>query len=178
MVEVPVKMYLSALLKKARESVTTMALLSGPVKEATLRTLAELIAERTEDLLAANREDVLAVGKSLEGEKDKDRVKAAVNRVKLAEDDLKLMADRLQRVADLDDPAGQVVEQRERPNGMQVRRVRVPIGVLGIISELNPNTTMEILALTIGMAVLAALKPTEAQSRRLVAASRLQRSLR
>ena len=133
MVEVPVKMYLSALLKKARESVTPMALLSGPVKEATLRTLAELIAERTEDLLAANREDVLAVGKSLEGEKDKDRVKAAVNRVKLAEDDLKLMADRLQRVADLDDPAGQVVEQRERPNGMQVRRVRVPIGVLGII---------------------------------------------
>lgn len=147
MVEVPVKMYLSSLLKKARESVTPMALLSGPVKEATLRTVAGLIAERTEDLLAANQADVLAVGKSLEGEKDKDRVKAAVNRVRLTEDDLKLMADRMQRVADLDDPVGQVLEQAERPNGMQVRRVRVPIGMLGIISELNPNTTMEILAL-------------------------------
>lgn len=147
MVEVPVRMYLSALLKKARESVTPMALLSGPVKEVTLRTVAELIAERTEDLLAANREDVLTVGKGLEGEKDKDRVKAAVNRVTLAEDEFKLMADRVQRVADLDDPAGQVVHQRERPNGLQVRCVRVPIGVLGIISELNPNRTMEMLAL-------------------------------
>ena len=147
MVEVPVKMYLSSLLKKSRESATPLALFSRPVKEATLRTVAELIAERTEDLLAANREDVLAVGKSLEGEKDKDRVKAAVNRVTLAEDDIKLMADRVQRVADLDDPVGQVIEHGERPNGMQVRRVRVPIGVLVIISELNPQTTLEILAL-------------------------------
>jgi glutamate-5-semialdehyde dehydrogenase len=140
-------MYLSSLLKKSRESVTPTALLSGPAKEAALRTVAELIAERTEDLLAANREDVLAVGKSLEGEKDKDRVKAAVNRVTLAEDDIKLMADRMQRVADLDNPVGQVIEHGERPNGMQIRRVRVPIGVLGIISELSPQTTLEILAL-------------------------------
>ncbi len=145
--EVPVKLYLDKLLKECRKVVPHMALLSGPEKDKVLRAMADRIAADEEMILAENEKDVDAVGKSFEGDIIKDRMKAAVARVRMTADDIKEMADRLRLVADLPDPVGAVTGRWERPDGLQVSRVRVPIGVIGVISELKPLITVESIAL-------------------------------
>jgi glutamate-5-semialdehyde dehydrogenase len=147
MPEVPVKIYIDKLLKESRKIVTHLALLSGPVKDKALRAMADRLATDEEAILSANEKDVDALGKSFEGEPSKDRLKAAVARVRMTADDVKEMADRLRAIADLPDPVGAVTSRRERPDGLQVSRVRVPIGVIGIISEMKPLTTVESIAL-------------------------------
>jgi glutamate-5-semialdehyde dehydrogenase len=109
--------------------------------------MADRLAADEEEILAANDRDVDALGKSLEGEPDKDRLKALVARVRMNADDIKEMADRLRTIGDLPDPVGAVTSRWERPDGLQVSRVRVPIGVIGVISELKPLVTVESLAL-------------------------------
>lgn len=143
MVDVPVKIIVTNLLKKAREAVRPMALLSTNVKNQVLRRVAELILEHEEALLAANEQDVKQVGKTLEGETNKDRVKEAVERVRMAPDDVKRLIDALHRIADLSDPVGAVTSMTQRPNGMQVSRVRAPIGVIAVISEFGPPVMMQ-----------------------------------
>ena len=61
--------------------------------------------------------------------------------------DIKEMVDRLRLIADLPDPVGTVNSRSERPDGLQVSRVRVPIGVIGVVSELSPLITVESIAL-------------------------------
>ncbi|NBP30545.1 MAG: gamma-glutamyl-phosphate reductase, partial [Flavobacteriia bacterium] len=75
------------------------------------------------------------------------RRKEAVTRVRLMPDDVKEMAERLRLIADLPDPVGAVTRRWERPDGLQVQRVRVPLGVVGVISEMKPLITVESLAL-------------------------------
>lgn len=147
MVEVPIKMYMTALLRQCRQGLRPMAKLSGPAKNLMLTTLADRIAAEREALLEANESDVLAVGKALEGEKDKDRVKAAVERVRLTEEDVTGLEQFLRLVADLPEPIGELVDQREQTTGLLVAHMRMPLGILGILSELNPRHSVEILAL-------------------------------
>ncbi len=147
MSQVPVKIYIEKLLKSCRDVARTMALLSGPVKERALRAMADRLVEDEEKILSANKLDVEAVGKTLEEETTKDRVREAVARVRMTSDDVKEMADRLRVIADLPDPVGSIAGCREQPDGLQVSRVRVPIGVIGVISELKPVVTVESLAL-------------------------------
>ncbi len=109
--------------------------------------MAARIAEEEEKILAANEEDVEAVGKSLAGETNRDRVSEAVKRVRMAPDDVKEITDRLQMLADLPDPVGEVTNRHEEANGMQVNLVRAPIGVIGIISEMRPLVTAESIAI-------------------------------
>ncbi len=147
MPEVPVKLYIDKLLKNIRKISSPLALLSGPVKDKALRAMADRIAADEAAILAANEQDVDALGKSFEKEPNRDRLKAAVARVRMTADDVKEMADRLWAIADLPDPVGAVTSRWERPDGLQVSRVRAPIGVIGIISELKPLVTVESLAL-------------------------------
>ncbi|MFO0773491.1 MAG: glutamate-5-semialdehyde dehydrogenase [Nitrospiraceae bacterium] len=147
MVEIPVKMYMTNLFRQARKAVRPMALLSGPAKNQMLTTLADTIDREREALLAANEEDVLAIGKALEGEKDKDRVKAAVERVRITDAQVTELVDFLRALVAWPDPVGEIVDQREQPTGLQVGHMRVPIGMLGILSELNPRKNIELLAL-------------------------------
>jgi glutamate-5-semialdehyde dehydrogenase len=147
MPEVPVKLYLDKLLKPCKEVARTLALLPGPVKDRALRAMAEQLTADQEKILAANEKDVDAVGKSYEGDVIKDRMKAAVARVRMTADDIKEIVERLQVIADRPDPVGAVTSRQERPDGLQVSRVRVPIGVIGVISEMNPLATVESLAL-------------------------------
>ena len=135
MVEVPVKLYLDKVLKTAREAVRSTALLSGPVRDKALRGMAAAITEAEESILAANEQDVDAVGKSMTGYENRERVRDAVARIRMTADDVKALADRLHHIADLPDPLGEVLGRHEEPNGLQVSRVRVPIGVIGIVSE-------------------------------------------
>ena len=147
MVEVPVKLYLDKLLKSAREAVRPFSLMTGPARDKALRAMAAAIAEAEEDILAANEKDVDAVGKSMTGYENRERVRDAVARVRMTADDVKAMVDRLHRIADLPDPLGEVLGRHDEPNGLQVSRVRVPIGVIGIVSELAPLETIDALAL-------------------------------
>ncbi len=147
MVEVPVKMYVTNLLKQVREVVRPLSLLDGRSKDLVLMALADRLETGSEEFLAANKEDVLVVGKLLEGEKDKDRVKAAVERVRLSEEDVRDAVARLRRVAAQPNPVGELIEQHERPNGMLVGQMRVPLGAIGVLSELNPIRSLEILTL-------------------------------
>jgi glutamate-5-semialdehyde dehydrogenase len=146
MVEVPVKLYMEKVLKASRQALRSMSQLSSEAKNTVLKTVADRLAEQEAVLLEVNERDVKAVGKSLEGE-NKDRVKEAVNRVRLSPDEIKGMIDSLRRVADLPDPVGEVTSMEQRPNGMQVSRVRAPIGVIGVISEFGPLVMMESVAL-------------------------------
>lgn len=147
MVEVPVKIYITNLAKKARESAHSLALLSGMIKNKALLAMADRLIAHEEIILEANRQDVEAVGKNLEGETNKDTVKEAVGRVRLTPDAIREMADGLRQVAELPDPVGEVIKMWRRPNGMEVSRVRVPIGVIGIISDAGPKLTTESVAL-------------------------------
>src|SRR5262249_5401635 len=106
------------------------------------------LAEDEEKILAANEKDVDAVGKSFEADVMKDRMRAAVARLRMTADNIKEMVERLRMIAGLPDPVGAVTSRWERPDGLQVSRVRVPIGVIGVVSELSPLITVESIALS------------------------------
>lgn len=147
MPEVPVKLYIDKILKNIRTATKPLALLSGPVKEMALHAMADRLAMNAEAILAANEVDVDALGKMQESDQTKETLRAAVARVRMTADDVKEMADRLRLIADLPDPIGAVTKRWEQPDGLQVSRVRVPIGVIGVISELKPIVTVESLGL-------------------------------
>jgi glutamate-5-semialdehyde dehydrogenase len=109
--------------------------------------MADRVAQDEAAILSANERDVDALGKSFGSEVSKDRLKAAVARVRMTPDDVKEMAERLRAIADQPDPVGAVTGRWERPDGLQVSRVRVSIGIIGIISELPPLVTVESIAL-------------------------------
>ena len=147
MPEVPVKLYLDKLLKNCRTLVPSLGLIPGPVKDKALRAMADRLALDQETILSANEKDVDALGKSFGTELSKDRLKAAVARVRMVGEDVKEMVERLRMIADRPDPVGAVTGRWERPDGLLVSRVRVPIGIIGIISELKPLVTVESIAL-------------------------------
>src|SRR6185312_15487680 len=145
-IEIPVKLYIEKLLKECRNVSVELALLPGSVKSRALHAVADRMATEQDTILAENAKDVEAVGKSFEKVDTKDRMKAAVARVRLTSDQMKEIVERLHFIADLPDPVGAVTSRQERPDGLQVSRVRVPIGVIGVISERNPLVTVESIA--------------------------------
>jgi len=147
MPEVPVKLYIDKLLRDTRSLAKQLALLQGPAKDRALREMADSIEADADVILAANAKDVDAVGKSHEADVKKDRMKAAVARVRMTADSVKEIAERLRVIADLPDPVGAVTGRWERPDGLQVSRVRIPIGVIGVISEMSPLVTVESISL-------------------------------
>ena len=147
MPEVPVKLYLDKILKTCRNSASVLAGIPGPVKDKALRAMADRLSSDEAAILSANEKDVDALAKSFGSDLNKDRLKAAVARVRMVAEDVKEMAERLRIIADQPDPVGAVTGRWERHDGLQVSRVRVPIGVIGIISELNPLVTVESIAL-------------------------------
>lgn len=146
-IEVPVKLYIDKLLKECRNVSIDLARLPGSVKSKALHAVADRVAEDQDIILAENIKDVEAVGKSFEHAETKDRMKAAVAGVRLAADQMKEIVERLHFIADLPNPVGAVTSRQERPDGLQVSRVRVPIGVIGVISERSPLVTVESIAL-------------------------------
>jgi glutamate-5-semialdehyde dehydrogenase len=146
-IEVPIKMYVEKLARQAREAARPLALLSTVVKNRALLAMADRLQADEDVILEANRQDVEAVGKTLDGETNKDRVKTAVDRTRLNSDELREAAEQMRRIAELADPVGEVTRMWQQPNGMQVSRVRIPIGVIGLISELGPAVTSTVAAM-------------------------------
>ncbi len=134
---------------RARDAAAELATLPRAAKDAALLAMADALDEAVEPILAANAGDVAAARAAGESEPKLDRL--ALNRDRVAE-----MARGLRDVAALPDPIGEVLRGYRRPNGLQIRQVRVPFGVLAIIYEARPNVTVDAagLALKSGNAAL------------------------
>jgi glutamate-5-semialdehyde dehydrogenase len=114
----------------------SMRTASGATKDAALRAGAQALRDRRAAILAANRVDVAAAGAA-------GMTPSAIDRLALDEARLESMAAGLETVALLADPVGEVVDGSVRPNGLRVERVRVPLGVVGVIYENRPNVTSD-----------------------------------
>jgi glutamate-5-semialdehyde dehydrogenase len=122
--------------RRARLASRRLASASTAEKDAALLTAADLLVERTPEILAANASDTehAATGGMESGPLD---------RLRLTAGRIVAMADGLRKVAALPDPVGELLDGRVRPNGLEIQRVRVPLGVVAIIYENRPNVTSD-----------------------------------
>lgn len=125
---------------KARAAARVLALASDATKAAALKAAAAALRQECQAIIAANALDMDAGAKA-------GLSPAMLDRLKLDEGRLAAVADAIDQVAVLDDPVGDVIDTRTQPNGLVMRRVRIPIGVLGIIYESRPNVTADAAAL-------------------------------
>ena len=133
---------IATLARRARDAARQLAGMSDAQKAGALRSVAAALRHAGPAILAANALDV-ARGK------DNGLSEALLDRLRLDDARLEGIAAAVATVADLDDPVGQVIDARERPNGLALSRVRVPIGVIGIIYESRPNVTADAAALCV-----------------------------
>ena len=131
-----IKSYIEEKGKKAREGARRLATLSTAVKNLALMEMADAIERSAEGLKRENRKDIEA------GEAG-SLSSALIDRLTLNDKRISEMAQGLREVAALPDPVGEVTRMWKRPNGMQVGKIRVPIGVIGIIYESRPNVTAD-----------------------------------
>lgn len=128
--------------QKARAASRRMAAASTAEKNKALLCLADLLEAKEQEIFEANKRDL---AKALEnGLKE-----SFVDRLRVTEKVLQLMAEGARQTAALPDPVGEISEMRRRPSGIQVGRMRVPLGVLGIIYESRPNVTVDAACLAI-----------------------------
>jgi len=137
---IPIPEYVNEVVTRAKGAAGRLATLSTAVKNRALLAMAEALEEEKDALLAANELDLEAFGTSPEKQAMADRLRLTAERIVE-------MAAGLREVAALPDPLGDMPKMWARPNGMQVGRVRVPIGVIGIIYESRPNVTADSAAL-------------------------------
>ncbi len=133
----------------SRAAARVLASLNAAEKRRAIEAMAHAIRAATPAILAANGEDVAQARKS-------DSTRAVIDRLRLDEKRIAAMADGVEAVAALADPVGAVIAAWDRPNGLRIERVRVPLGVIGIIYESRPNVTADAgaLALKAGNAVI------------------------
>lgn len=128
--------------QKARAASRRMAAASTADKNKSLFRLAELLEAKKEDIFAANEQDLVKA-------KENGLKESFVDRLRVTEKVLRLMAEGARQTAALPDPVGEISEMRRRPSGIQVGRMRVPLGVLGIIYESRPNVTVDAACLAV-----------------------------
>ncbi|WP_214412353.1 glutamate-5-semialdehyde dehydrogenase [Sphaerisporangium fuscum] len=133
----------------AREAAADLAPLPRAAKDAALRAIADALEARAGEIVAANALDVEAARRGGTAE-------AMIDRLRLDEKRVRAIAAAVRQVADLPDPVGEVVRGSTLPNGLELRQIRVPLGVVGIIYEGRPNVTVDAAALCLksGNAVL------------------------
>jgi glutamate-5-semialdehyde dehydrogenase len=128
--------------RRAKQAARALALTATPRKDEALAAMADECRARRWDILAANAEDLAEAKRS-------GASAAFLDRLALDDKRVAAMADGLDIVRGLDDPVGQVMQRWQRPNGMTIERVRVPLGVIGIIYESRPNVTADAAALSL-----------------------------
>jgi glutamate-5-semialdehyde dehydrogenase len=121
---------------RAREAATVLALATRSVKDAALDAMAQALLDGTDQILSANAEDVAAAEDAGTGAHLIDRLRLDSGRVAA-------MAQGLREVAALPDPVGEVLRGSTLANGLELRQVRVPFGVVGVIYEARPNVTAD-----------------------------------
>ncbi|CAB4540594.1 unannotated protein [freshwater metagenome] len=122
--------------EQAREASFSLASTSRAVKDAALRTIADALEANAATIVTANATDLDRA--RADGTSD-----ALLDRLTITPDRLKAIADALREVAELPDPIGEVMRGYTLPNGLQIRQIRVPLGVVGMIYEARPNVTVD-----------------------------------
>ncbi len=122
--------------RAAREAAATLALCPTRLKNEALLQMARGLEEKTPQILEANRAD-------LERARTRGHPRAFLDRLTLTDGRVEEMAHGLRQIAALADPVGKTVETWRRPNGLEISRVRVPLGVIGFVYESRPNVTAD-----------------------------------
>lgn len=120
----------------AKQAAAKLAVTSTAVKNAALLAMAAALEAQQADILAANERDMAAAA-------DKGMKSSMLDRLKLTAERISGMADGLRQVAGLADPVGNVIDGKTLPNGLHITKIRVPLGVIGIIYEARPNVTAD-----------------------------------
>ncbi|HEY8119073.1 MAG TPA: glutamate-5-semialdehyde dehydrogenase [Methylophilaceae bacterium] len=137
-----IKSYMQTLGSEARAASRLMAKASSTTKNLALITIAKAIRRDKAALLAANQADMEAARAS-------GMEAAMLDRLALSEKSIATMAEGLEQIAALADPIGEITDLKYRPSGIQVGKMRVPLGVIGIIYEARPNVTVDAAGLCI-----------------------------
>jgi glutamate-5-semialdehyde dehydrogenase len=124
----------------ARDASRTLAALPTGVKDAALHAIADALEARTPEILAANARD-------MEAGRESALDAALLDRLALDAGRVRAMADGVRAIAALPDPVGEVIDGGRLPNGLDVRKVRVPLGVVAVVYEARPNVTIDAAAL-------------------------------
>ena len=132
--------YLDSILSKAQSASRPLGALTAAVKNQALEAMATGLEEAVDSILEANEKDLIA----FEGNASRA---AMADRLRLTPERISGMAKQIRAIVALRDPVGESLGLWQRPNGMKVGRVRVPIGVIGIIYESRPNVTADAAAL-------------------------------
>ncbi|HEY8520438.1 MAG TPA: glutamate-5-semialdehyde dehydrogenase [Gammaproteobacteria bacterium] len=122
--------------RAARAAAAELARASTATKNAALATAAAEIRAARDGILQANAQDMAAA-------RARNLSAAMLDRLALDDKRIEAMAQGIEAIAALDDPVGQVIAEWERPNGLRIQRVRVPLGVIGIVYESRPNVTAD-----------------------------------
>jgi glutamate-5-semialdehyde dehydrogenase len=130
------KKYIKNLVKKAKEASYKLAQLDSEKKNAILFKLADYLVQHKEFILKENAKDIKAAIKN-------KLQKSFIDRLTLNERRLEEMSVSLKEIAKLPDPVGKVIDQWQRPNGLRLKKVRTPIGVILVIFEARPNVTSD-----------------------------------
>ncbi|MCM3817388.1 glutamate-5-semialdehyde dehydrogenase [Streptomyces sp. DR3-1] len=135
--------------RRAQEAAADLAALPRAVKDDALRAVADALQARSEEIVAANAGDVRRA-------EEAGTAASVVDRLTLTADRVRAIAADVRHIVTLPDPVGEVVRGSTLPNGIDLRQVRVPLGVVGIIYEARPNVTVDAAALCLksGNAVL------------------------
>jgi len=152
--------------RRAREASRVLATASTAVKDDALLAAADLLVDRSAEVLDANAADVETA--------QADGMEAApLDRLRLTEARIEAMATGLRQVASLADPVGEVLDGNRRPNGLEIQRVRVPLGVVAVIYENRPNVTSDAagICLKAGNAALLRGSSTALRSNQVITAA-------
>lgn len=122
--------------QKARSAVHTLSLLNTEVKNKTLKEIADILRKNKKYLIQENLKDIALA-------QEKNLSSAFIDRLRLNEKRIEEMAKSLEEIAELPDPVGEIMDIWKRPNGLIIAKMRVPIGVIGIIYESRPNVTSD-----------------------------------
>ena len=149
---------------RAKEASRALATLDGGVRDAALEAMATAVENRAPEILAANAHD-------LEAGEDAGLSPALIDRLKLTEERLAGIARDVRAIAALPDPVGEAIDGHRLQNGLDVRRVRVPIGVIAVVYEARPNVTIDCSALCLksGNAIVLRGSSTAAHSNAVLA---------
>ncbi|HHT9146458.1 MAG TPA: glutamate-5-semialdehyde dehydrogenase, partial [Candidatus Wunengus sp. YC61] len=132
--------YINQIVKNAKAASRIIASANTATKNAALNYIAEGIISSTALLKSENVKDITAAQKAALSD-------AIIDRLRLTDSRIKGMADGVRQIIGLSDPVGQLISGHTRPNGLQIQKVRVPIGVIVIIYESRPNVTADAAAL-------------------------------
>lgn len=139
MVEVPLKLYVQALLKRAKDAARPMSCLSPQAKNTALQAMADTLVDHMQEILKANEQDLAGISKEIGQQAHRE----ATERIRISEDTIQCMRQHMLDLLALPDPIGEVSRAWMTPDGLQVHTVRSPLGIVAVVSDMGPMVTAE-----------------------------------